>query len=101
MISQPSYSSSSCSSVQDQAFAPRIFWIFPGALGLAVAPVFAPVSKRKARFKKITNFLNTFTSWLHNWESRRTLRALDPHMLQDIGVTEFERDKEVNKPFWR
>lgn len=97
MISQPSYSSSSCSSIQDQALAPRIFWVFPGTLGLAVAPI----SQRKARVAKFKDFLNTFTSWLHNWESRRTLRSLDSHMLRDIGITEFERDKEVSKPFWR
>jgi uncharacterized protein YjiS (DUF1127 family) len=40
-----------------------------------------------------------------NWETRRQTRRdlarLDPHLLQDIGLTPRLADCECQKPFWR
>jgi len=37
---------------------------------------------------------------LANRRSRNNLRTLDAHMLNDVGLTEREAQKEVNRPVW-
>jgi uncharacterized protein YjiS (DUF1127 family) len=41
--------------------------------------------------------------WLERARSRRQLRLLlvDPHVLNDLGLTPGEADLEAIKPFWR
>ncbi len=34
------------------------------------------------------------------WCQRKSLAELDPHMLNDIGVTEAEALKEARRPVW-
>ena len=41
------------------------------------------------------------SDWLARRRSRRTLAALDPHMLRDIGLTMQDAQAERAKPFWR
>ena len=43
-------------------------------------------------------------TWLHaalaNRRSRKDLRLLDAHLLNDIGLTEAEAQKEAKHPVW-
>jgi len=39
--------------------------------------------------------------WLHNSRSRRQLAQLDGRQLADVGITQAERESELDKPFWR
>lgn len=39
--------------------------------------------------------------WRDRNRSRRHLRALAPHLLPDIGLSEAQRQREAAKPFWR
>ncbi|HKJ51141.1 MAG TPA: DUF1127 domain-containing protein [Gammaproteobacteria bacterium] len=39
-------------------------------------------------------------NWKRRQQTRRQLAAADFHILQDIGISEAERDLEVNKYFW-
>ncbi|MCA8883708.1 MAG: DUF1127 domain-containing protein [Rhodobacteraceae bacterium] len=34
------------------------------------------------------------------WRQRKALAELDPHMLNDIGVTEAQALKEARRPLW-
>lgn len=38
--------------------------------------------------------------WVLTQRSRRELARLPAHLLNDIGVNEFERRHELSKPFW-
>ena len=43
----------------------------------------------------------TVVAWDHRRRTRADLRALDAHMLQDIGLNWSEAKTEAQKPFWR
>jgi len=36
----------------------------------------------------------------HLASQRRTLRALEPHQLRDVGLSASQAKKEANRPFW-
>ena len=40
-------------------------------------------------------------AWRQNSRSRRQLAQLDARQLADAGITQAERDAELDKPFWR
>ena len=40
-------------------------------------------------------------TWDKRRRTRADLRALDPHMLKDIGLNWAEARAEAEKPFWR
>ena len=46
----------------------------------------------------------SFLQWLAIWReraaSRKTLAALDEHMLRDIGITRYEARQESRRSFW-
>ena len=39
-------------------------------------------------------------TWAVRARSRRHLARLEPHMLRDIGVPDFEARVETQRPFW-
>lgn len=39
--------------------------------------------------------------WRQNSRTRRQLAQLDGRQLADAGITQAERDSELDKPFWR
>lgn len=39
--------------------------------------------------------------WRQNSRTRRQLAQLDARQLADTGITQAERDSELDKPFWR
>ncbi len=45
--------------------------------------------------------LATLELWLERRRQRRSLLALNDHMLQDIGIGPAEAWQEGSKPFWR
>lgn len=42
-----------------------------------------------------------FNEWRRRARSRRELAALCDRCLRDIGVTRYDANREVRKPFWR
>lgn len=41
------------------------------------------------------------TKWDRRYRTRKALTKLDPHTLQDIGITSTAAQDEAGKPFWR
>ncbi|MGI9416655.1 MAG: DUF1127 domain-containing protein [Geminicoccaceae bacterium] len=39
--------------------------------------------------------------WLDRRGERRALGLLDERLLKDIGVTRFDAEREIRKPFWQ
>ena len=54
---------------------------------------------------RLGGFLNGVRAALREWRQRRNgrleLARLDERMLRDIGLTRFDAEHEINKPFWR
>jgi len=50
---------------------------------------------------RATKLLLTVAAWFVRVRQRQALRELDRRLLDDIGVSEEERDRELAKPFWR
>jgi len=51
--------------------------------------------------KIFTDCFTQIESYKHFYNSRKALAALDDNMLEDIGITRAEAEKEAAKPFWR
>lgn len=53
----------------------------------------------------IENALLTITDTLYVWQKRladrQNLRAMDDHMLADIGLDRADISREIAKPFWQ
>lgn len=45
--------------------------------------------------------LATLRTWIDRTRQRRTLRALDDHLLGDIGISRSDAEAEAAKPFWK
>ncbi len=60
----------------------------------------APAAPRRHR-GLLAKVLNKLRLWKTRLDGRRELRALDDHMLADIGLTRAEADYEAAKPFWK
>jgi len=48
-----------------------------------------------------TSVLATLHEWRRRSRDRAELASLDWRMLQDIGLSEADREFQANKPFWR
>jgi uncharacterized protein YjiS (DUF1127 family) len=53
----------------------------------------------------LSGFLRRVPAALREWRRRKNgrleLARLDERMLRDIGLTRFDAEYEINKPFWR
>ncbi len=49
----------------------------------------------------IKNTIKKVAFWMERSKQRRELAELDDHMLEDIGYSHTEVQKEIAKPFWR
>ncbi len=58
----------------------------------------APLLARPALALRV---LAAVQRWLHNSRTRRQLAQLDGRQLADTGITQADRDAELDKPFWR
>ncbi|MEZ5932977.1 MAG: DUF1127 domain-containing protein [Alphaproteobacteria bacterium] len=45
--------------------------------------------------------LNLLRAWSERRQQRRTLARLDERMLKDIGLSRFDVEQELQKPFWQ
>jgi uncharacterized protein YjiS (DUF1127 family) len=54
---------------------------------------------------RLSGFLSSVRAALREWRRRKNgrleLARLDERMLRDIGLTRFDAEYEINKPFWR
>ena len=48
----------------------------------------------------LARVFNTMHTWNHRSKSRISLAHLSPRLLDDVGITEEQRQSEINKPFW-
>ncbi|MCP4297863.1 MAG: DUF1127 domain-containing protein [Proteobacteria bacterium] len=44
---------------------------------------------------------STVSKWGHNYCTRRALAEVESYLLEDMGLTKSDVDKEVGKPFWK
>jgi uncharacterized protein YjiS (DUF1127 family) len=62
-------------------------------------------TQRQASSHRLSGFLSGVRAALREWRRRRNgrleLARLDERMLRDIGLTRFDAEYEINKPFWR
>jgi uncharacterized protein YjiS (DUF1127 family) len=49
----------------------------------------------------VATLVNAAGVWLGRWRQRRALSLLDDRMLDDIGVSRIDAERETQKPFWR
>ena len=48
----------------------------------------------------VLQFVVLCVAWSERRRTRRALRKLDDHQLQDIGLTRRAADEEAKRPFW-
>ena len=62
-------------------------------------------TQRQASRHGLSGFLRRVRAALREWRRRANgrleLARLDDRMLRDIGLTRFDAEYEINKPFWR
>ena len=51
--------------------------------------------------QKVDAVRETLARWATVKRHRKELARLNDHMLKDIGLTRFDVQQELNKPFWR
>jgi len=69
---------------------------------------FADLPRSRAASRPLIGFLlvfvqtatTTLAMWHRRSHTRAILRHLEPHRLDDIGLSLEQRDVEVRKPFW-
>jgi uncharacterized protein YjiS (DUF1127 family) len=83
--------------VKTRAELPRAAFCYPDRI--------PQETQRQASPHRLSGFLNGVRAALREWRRRRNgrleLARLDERMLRDIGVTRFDAEYEINKPFWR
>ena len=48
----------------------------------------------------VKKFYSYFFRWRQNSKTRKALSELPDYLLEDIGVTKLEANKESSRPFW-
>lgn len=51
--------------------------------------------------ERLVGWLEAISGMLSRRRQRRALLKLDDHLLDDIGLTRDQADKEARKPFWK
>lgn len=73
------------------------------ARALMTEPAIALIPNRQ--LPPLSRLALTLAQFVVTWEARRigrrALRALDPHLLRDIGLSEQSATAEAEKPFWQ
>ena len=49
----------------------------------------------------LATVFNTLLAWQARANERHQLSELEPHLLQDLGLTREDVYREIAKPFWR
>lgn len=55
---------------------------------------YAPLARRRS------GALTLLVALYATWQQRKVLSELEPHLLDDIGVTKNMADREANRPVW-
>lgn len=61
----------------------------------------APVAPGKTWHQFFAEWRETIAEWRRRARSRHELAVLCDRCLRDMGVTRYDVDREVRKPFWR
>src|ERR1700751_4022376 len=65
----------------------------------------APRTQWRAFPHQLSGFLSGMRAAVREWRQRKNgrleLARFDERMLRDIGLTRFDAEYEINKPFWR
>ncbi|QVW23473.1 DUF1127 domain-containing protein [Pseudomonas hormoni] len=61
----------------------------------------ATTSQSKPRFTSLRRLIRGFTDSLERARTRRLLAQLDGRQLSDLGISQSDRVRELDKPFWR
>ncbi len=79
---------------QAMAMLPRLTDLHPGSL--------VPASRRASTARRPVqpSIWQRVLRWNRVARERRRLLHLDPHMLQDIGLSPEEAYREATRPFW-
>ena len=64
-------------------------------------PVYDIDSKYKSLRLLAKKSIKKIEFWMERSKQRKELAALDDRMLEDIGYTQSEVQKEISKPFWK
>lgn len=51
--------------------------------------------------QSFTTVIQTLLKWEHNYQTRKELAKMGPHLLDDIGLTKIDVEQELKKPFWK
>ncbi|MCW8916175.1 MAG: DUF1127 domain-containing protein [Magnetovibrio sp.] len=51
--------------------------------------------------RELKSAVVTITFWMQRSRSRRSLAKLEPHLLHDIGMTQYQARQESEKAFWQ
>ncbi|MGO1120763.1 DUF1127 domain-containing protein [Rhodovibrionaceae bacterium A322] len=63
---------------------------------------FAAASTRRTGVAAVAAvILDKLFTWQARFEQRQQLKALEPHLLSDLGLSQSDVRKELNKPFWQ
>ncbi|WP_236209823.1 DUF1127 domain-containing protein [Pseudomonas tohonis] len=58
-------------------------------------------SESSAKASLPLRVISTLLMWQRRISSRHQLAMLDSRLLADAGISEAQRELELNKPFWR
>jgi uncharacterized protein YjiS (DUF1127 family) len=61
----------------------------------------APLETRTSARRSFPELRALIDEWRRRARGRRELAALSDRCLRDIGLTRYEANREVRKPFWR
>lgn len=61
----------------------------------------APPMARQSFHQLFAKAMTVLKEWHRRAQGRRELEALSDRCLRDIGLTRYEANREVRKPFWR
>ena len=64
-------------------------------------PIYETKSKYGSFRVLVKQAIKKIAYWMERSKQRRELARLDDHMLEDIGYSRTEVQKEIAKPFWK
>ena len=88
--------------VRGSTLKTRVEWLLATSCG---ADQIAQGIQSQLSPHRLSGFLSGVRDALREWRQRKNgrleLARLDERMLRDIGLTRFDAEYEINKPFWR
>ena len=63
--------------------------------------VFGAGRRQRPTVSVVRRIAGALRVWTQRRRTRKTLSELDPHLLNDIGITPADARNEANRPFWQ